>query len=140
VAVRKFKPTSDGRRFMTVSDFAEITRREPERSLLAPLPKKGGRNNRGRITVRHQGGGHKRKYRIIDFRRDKWGVPGRIAEILGESRHAHLQRDLTGEARFRIKRLETLQDELSLDVVPLDHARSLRHAHPCLHATNWIAD
>jgi large subunit ribosomal protein L2 len=78
---KKFKPTSAARRFMTVSDFAEITRREPERSLLTPLPKKGGRNNRGRITVRHQGGGHKRKYRIIDFRRDKWGVPGRIAEI-----------------------------------------------------------
>jgi large subunit ribosomal protein L2 len=78
---KKFKPTSAGRRFMTVSDFAEITRREPERSLLAPLPKKAGRNNRGRITVRHHGGGHKRKYRIIDFRRDKWGVPGRVAEI-----------------------------------------------------------
>jgi large subunit ribosomal protein L2 len=78
---KKFKPTSAGRRFMTVSDFAEITRSEPERSLLAPAAKKGGRNNRGRITVRNQGGGHKRRYRVIDFRRDKWGVPGRVAEI-----------------------------------------------------------
>jgi len=78
---KKFKPTSAGRRFMTVSDFAEVTRTEPERSLLDPATKTGGRNNRGRITVRHHGGGHKRRYRRIDFRRDKWGVPGRIAEI-----------------------------------------------------------
>ncbi len=66
---------------MTGSDFSEVTRSTPERSLLAPLPKRAGRNNRGRITVRHQGGGHKRKYRIIDFRRDKSGVPGRVAHI-----------------------------------------------------------
>ncbi|MEN0066336.1 MAG: 50S ribosomal protein L2 [Myxococcota bacterium] len=81
MGVKKFKPTSAGRRDMTGSDFAEITRSTPEKSLLAPLPKKSGRNNRGRITVRHRGGGHKRKYRIIDFRRDKWGVPGRVAHI-----------------------------------------------------------
>ena len=81
MAVKKFKPTSAGRRFMTVSDFAEITRSTPERSLLAPMSKKGGRNNRGRITVRHRGGGHKRRYRIIDFRRDKEGVPGRVASV-----------------------------------------------------------
>jgi large subunit ribosomal protein L2 len=78
---KSFKPTSAARRFMTVSDFAEITRSTPEPSLIAPLSKSGGRNNRGRITVRHHGGGHKRKYRIIDFRRDKSGVPGRVAEI-----------------------------------------------------------
>ncbi|TNE88632.1 MAG: 50S ribosomal protein L2 [Deltaproteobacteria bacterium] len=81
MAVKKFKPTSAGRRFMTVSDFAEITRSTPERSLLAPMSKKGGRNNRGRITVRHRGGGHKRRYRIIDFRRDKEGVPGKVASV-----------------------------------------------------------
>ncbi len=81
MATKKFKPTSAGRRFMTVSDFAEITRSKPERSLLAPAPKSGGRNNRGRITVRHRGGGHKRRYRIIDFRRDKEGVPGKVAAI-----------------------------------------------------------
>jgi large subunit ribosomal protein L2 len=81
MGVKKFKPTSAGRRFMTVSDFAEVTRRGPERSLTAPLHKKGGRNNRGRITVRRRGGGHKRRYRIIDFRRDKVGVPGKVAAI-----------------------------------------------------------
>ncbi len=81
MGVKKHKPTSAGRRGMTGPDFAEVTRSQPEKSLLAPLPKKAGRNNRGRITVRHQGGGHKRKYRLIDFRRDKWGVPGRVAEI-----------------------------------------------------------
>ena len=81
MGVKKFKPTSNGRRFMTGSDFAEVTTDRPERSLLEPLTKSGGRNNRGRITVRHRGGGHKRRYRRIDFRRDKTGVPGRVATI-----------------------------------------------------------
>jgi len=81
MGVKKFQPTSAGRRFMTVSDFAEITRSGPERSLVAPMKGKGGRNNRGRITVRRRGGGHKRRYRIIDFRRDKDGVPGKVAAI-----------------------------------------------------------
>ena len=81
MGVKKFKPTSNGRRFMTGSDFAEVTTDRPERSLLEPLTKSGGRNNRGRITVRHRGGGHKRRYRRIDFRRDKDGVPGRVATI-----------------------------------------------------------
>jgi large subunit ribosomal protein L2 len=81
MATKRFKPTSAGRRFMTVSDFAEITRSTPERKLVATLKSNGGRNNRGRITVRHQGGGHKRRYRLIDFRRDKQGVPGRVATI-----------------------------------------------------------
>ncbi|MCB9684535.1 MAG: 50S ribosomal protein L2 [Alphaproteobacteria bacterium] len=81
MAVKKFKPTSAGRRFMTVASFSEITRREPERSLVEPLSKSAGRGNTGRISVRHQGGGHKRRYRRIDFRRDKWGVPGKVAHI-----------------------------------------------------------
>ncbi|MCB9793332.1 MAG: 50S ribosomal protein L2 [Alphaproteobacteria bacterium] len=81
MGIKKFKPTSAGRRFMSVSDFAEVTTSTPERSLLAPLRKKGGRNNRGRLTARHRGGGHKRRYRIIDFKRDKMGVPGRVATI-----------------------------------------------------------
>ena len=81
MGVKKYKPTTNGRRFMTVSDFAEITRSKPERKLLAPAHKSGGRNNRGRITVRHRGGGHKRRYRIIDFRRDKVGVPGKVASV-----------------------------------------------------------
>jgi large subunit ribosomal protein L2 len=79
--MKKFKPTSPGRRFMTVESFAEITTTTPERSLLAPLTNKAGRNNQGRITVRHQGGGHKRKYRIIDFKRDKDGIPATVATI-----------------------------------------------------------
>ncbi|MBW1878058.1 MAG: 50S ribosomal protein L2 [Deltaproteobacteria bacterium] len=81
MGVKKFKATSGGRRFMTVSDFAEITRSEPERRLLAPAKGKGGRNNRGRISVRRRGGGHKRRYRIVDFRRSKEGVPGKVAAI-----------------------------------------------------------
>ncbi|MDP3058880.1 MAG: 50S ribosomal protein L2 [bacterium] len=81
MAMKKFKPTSPGRRFMTVENFDIITSTEPERSLLAPLKKKAGRNNQGRITVRHQGGGHKRQYRIIDFRREKDGVPAKVATI-----------------------------------------------------------
>jgi large subunit ribosomal protein L2 len=79
--VKKYQPTSPGRRFMTVSDFSEITKDTPEKSLLEPLKKKGGRNNTGRITVRHQGGGHKRMYRIIDFKRDKFDVPAKVAAI-----------------------------------------------------------
>lgn len=81
MAMKKFKPTSPGRRFMTVESFAEITTTTPERSLLAPLTNKAGRNNQGRITVRHQGGGHKRKYRIIDFKRNKDGIPATVATI-----------------------------------------------------------
>ncbi len=81
MAVRKFKPTSPGRRFMSVSDFGEVTKSEPEKSLLAPVSKKGGRNNNGRITTRHQGGGHKRRYRMIDFKRTKDGVPAKVHSI-----------------------------------------------------------
>ncbi|MCR8850791.1 50S ribosomal protein L2 [Rossellomorea sp. SC111] len=81
MAIKKYKPTSNGRRGMTSSDFAEITTDSPEKSLLAPLHKKGGRNNQGKLTVRHQGGGHKRQYRIIDFKREKDGIPGRVATI-----------------------------------------------------------
>jgi large subunit ribosomal protein L2 len=79
--LRSRKPTSAGRRFQTVSDFAEITRDRPERSLLASNPGSGGRNNLGRKTARHRGGGHKRQYRIVDFRRDKDGVPAKVAAI-----------------------------------------------------------
>ena len=81
MGVRKYKPSSPGRRFQTVSDFAEITTTTPEKSLLEPLPKKAGRNNYGRITTRHQGGGHKRTYRKIDFKRRKDGIPAKVASI-----------------------------------------------------------
>jgi large subunit ribosomal protein L2 len=79
--VQKFNPTTPSRRQMTMSTFEEVTATEPEKSLLAPLFKRAGRNNQGKITVRHHGGGHKRKYRIIDFKRTKDGIPGRVATI-----------------------------------------------------------
>ena len=79
--IKVYKPTSPGRRGMSVSTFEEITRSKPEKSLLRPLKSKAGRNFRGKITVRHRGGGHKRRYRVIDFKRDKFGVPGRVASI-----------------------------------------------------------
>ncbi|RLC90935.1 MAG: 50S ribosomal protein L2 [Chloroflexi bacterium] len=81
MGIKKFKPTSPGRRGMTGYTFEEITRSKPEKSLVRPLRKKAGRNSYGRITVRHRGGGHARKYRVIDFRRDKFGVPARVATI-----------------------------------------------------------
>ncbi|WP_026123313.1 50S ribosomal protein L2 [Nocardiopsis chromatogenes] len=82
MGIRKYKPTTPGRRGSSVSDFVEITRSEPEKSLVRPLHSKGGRNGHGRITTRHQGGGHKRAYRVIDFRRhDKDGVPAKVAHI-----------------------------------------------------------
>jgi large subunit ribosomal protein L2 len=81
MAIKVYKPTSPGRRDMSVSTFEEITRTEPERSLLQPLRKRAGRNSQGRITVRHRGGGHKRAYRVIDFKRDKLSVPARVASI-----------------------------------------------------------
>jgi large subunit ribosomal protein L2 len=79
--IKLYKPTSPGRRGMTVSTFEEITATTPQKSLLRPMRKQAGRNFRGKITVRHQGGGHKRRYRVIDFKRDKQGVPGRISTI-----------------------------------------------------------
>lgn len=81
MAIKKYKPTTNGRRGMTTLTNDEITVSKPEKSLLAPLNKKGGRNNTGKITVRHRGGGHKRQYRIIDFRRNKDGVLGKVATI-----------------------------------------------------------
>lgn len=79
--IKMYKPTSPGRRGMSVSTFEEITKTEPEKSLLVSLRKKGGRNAGGRITVRHRGGGHKRQYRLIDFKRDKLGIPARVTSI-----------------------------------------------------------
>ena len=81
MAVRKYKPSTPGRRGASVSDFGEVTRRSPEKSLTRPSPKRAGRNAYGRITARHQGGGHKRQYRVIDFRRDKDGVAAKVATI-----------------------------------------------------------
>src|SRR3982750_986516 len=79
--IRRYKPTSAGRRFMTVSTFEEVTKSKPDKALTTKLSKKGGRNNMGRITTRHQGGGHKRRYRVIDFKRLKDRVPAKVAAI-----------------------------------------------------------
>ncbi len=81
MAIKSFKPTTPTRRYHTVSAFDEITKSTPEKSLLQPVKRTGGRNAQGKITVRHQGGGHKRQYRMIDFKRDKTGVPGKCAAI-----------------------------------------------------------
>src|SRR3954469_17098656 len=79
--VRKYNPTSPGRRLMSVATFEEITKKKPEKSLLTAQKSSGGRNNTGRITTRHRGGGHKHHYRIIDFKRNKFGIPGKVAAI-----------------------------------------------------------
>ncbi|MEY2566750.1 MAG: large subunit ribosomal protein [Actinomycetota bacterium] len=103
--LRKRKPTSPGRRFQTVSDFSEITKSRPEKSLLAPKPSTGGRNSYGRKTARHRGGGHKRQYRIIDFKRNKDGVPAKVAAIeYDPNRNARicLLHYLDGEKRYII--------------------------------------
>ena len=81
MALRKRKPTSPGRRFQTVSDFSEVTRDHPEKSLLQPKPRTGGRNSYGRKTARHRGGGHKQQYRVVDFKRTKDGIPAKVATI-----------------------------------------------------------
>ena len=81
MALKKYSPTTPGRRFMTGADFSELTTTSPEKSLLRPLRKTGGRNSKGRVTIRHRGGGHKRRYRLIDFKRDKFGVPAKVTSI-----------------------------------------------------------
>ena len=101
--VKSYKPTTPSRRHMTGSTFEEITVNKPERSLLAPMKNNAGRNNQGKITVRHQGGGHKRKYRIIDFKRNKDSIPGRVATIEydpNRSANIALINYLDGEKRY----------------------------------------
>ena len=103
MAVKSFKPYSAGRRFMTVASFDEITADKPEKSLTERLVKKGGRNQQGKLTVRHQGGGHKRLYRVIDFKRNKDGIPARVATIEydpNRSARIALLNYLDGEKRY----------------------------------------
>src|SRR3954469_16374001 len=103
--LRKRKPTSAGRRFQTVSDFSEITKTRPEKSLLSPKPSTGGRNSYGRKTSRHKGGGHKQQYRMIDFRRNKDGVPAKVATVeYDPNRNARiaLLHSVDGEKRYII--------------------------------------
>lgn len=109
MGIKKYKPTSPGRRNMSVNTFDEVTKKEPEKSLLTPLKSKAGRNNYGRITVRHQGGGVKRKYRIIDFKRNKDGVPGKVAGIEydpNRSSNIALIHYVDGEKRYIIAPLK----------------------------------
>lgn len=103
MAIKTFNPTSPGRRTMTVLGLEEITKTKPEKSLLRPLKKSGGRNSRGRITSRHRGGGHKRRYRLIDFKRDKIGIPAKVASIEydpNRSAHIALLHYADGEKRY----------------------------------------
>jgi len=105
VPIRKRKPTSPGRRFQTSSDFVEVTKTKPEKALTKPKPKTGGRNSYGRMTSRHRGGGHKQRYRIVDFRRNKDGVPAKVAAIeYDPNRNARLAllHYLDGEKRYII--------------------------------------
>ena len=81
MAIKKFKPTTPAQRYKTVTDFSELSKKRPEKSLLEPVKRTGGRNNRGRITMRRMGGGHKRRYRVVDFKRDKVGIPAKVASI-----------------------------------------------------------
>ncbi len=124
--IRKAKPTSPGRRFQTHSDFSEVTRTEPEKTLLEPKPKKAGRNNYGRVTSRHQGGGNKVRYRVIDFRRIKDGVPAKVAHVeYDPNRNARIAllhyRD--GEKRYilmpnRVKVGDVIQSGPGADIRP----------------------
>lgn len=103
MGIKIHKPTSPGRRGMTGQTFSELTRKRPDKSLVVPLRKKGGRNNQGRITVRHRGGGVKRHYRIIDFKRDKLDIPGKVASIEydpNRSAHIALIHYVDGEKRY----------------------------------------
>ena len=105
MAIKVYKAITNGRRHMTSLDFAEITTSKPEKSLLAPLPKKAGRNNQGKITVRHHGGGHKKQYRIIDFKRNKDNVPAKVATIEydpNRSANIALLHYVDGEKRYII--------------------------------------
>ena len=117
MGVKKLKPTSPGRRFQTVSDFEAITKSKPEKSLLAKQKRSSGRNAKGRITSRHRGGGHKRRYRIVDFRRDKDGIPARLAAI-----------DLTFTVYFELAREERV-----------DHGQA-EHGRQCAQAEQGQAD
>ena len=115
MALKIYRPTSPGRRGMSGSTFEEITKSKPEKSLLLPLKKKAGRNNQGRITVRHRGGGAKRNLRIIDFKRDKFGVPGRVAAIEydpNRSARVALIHYVDGEKRYILAPLGLSVDDI----------------------------
>ncbi|WP_025273822.1 50S ribosomal protein L2 [Haloglycomyces albus] len=135
MAIRRYKPTTPGRRGSSVSDFAEITRSHPEKSLVKPITKTGGRGNGGKINTRHRGGGHKRRYRIIDFRRhDKDGIPAKVAHIeYDPNRTANiaLLHYVDGEKRYilaprDIKQGDRIESGQGADIKP-GNAMELRH-------------
>jgi len=126
MAIRKYKPTSAGRRFQSVADFTEITTDRPHRPLTKPLKKSGGRNNRGELTVWWRGGGHKRAYRVIDFRRDKHDVPGKVSTIEydpNRSARIALVTYADGEKRYILQPLglkvgDTVVASTKVDILP----------------------
>ncbi|MDD5475653.1 MAG: 50S ribosomal protein L2, partial [Syntrophales bacterium] len=126
MGIKTYKPTSPGRRSQTVSTFEEVTRKSPEKSLLRPLKKSGGRNNNGRMTSRYKGGGHKRRYRIIDFKREKTDIPGRVTSIEydpNRSSRIALVSYMDGEKRYilapvGLKPGDTVISSESADVKP----------------------
>ena len=126
MAIRKAKPTSPGRRFQSTSTYSEITRTQPEKSLVEPNPKKAGRNNNGRVTTRHQGGGNKTRYRVIDFKRNKDGVPAKVAHVeYDPNRNARiaLLHYKDGEKRYilmpnRVKVGDVIQSGPGADIRP----------------------
>ncbi len=129
MAIKKYKPTSPGRRFQTSLATDELTRKEPERQLVRPLKKTGGRNNHGRVTAWHRGGGHKRRYRIVDFKRDKCDIPAKVAAIeYDPNRSANLALLFyaDGEKRYilapqRLKIGDTVIASENADIQPGNH-------------------
>ena len=130
MGVKKLKPTTPGSRFATRADFSELTTSSPEKRLTRALRKKGGRNNTGRITIRRRGGGHKRRYRIIDFKRNKLEIPGKVATIEydpNRSAYISLIHYIDGDKRYIIspEKLKVGDDVISGENVPLKNANSL---------------
>ncbi|MCF7809081.1 MAG: 50S ribosomal protein L2 [Candidatus Marinimicrobia bacterium] len=131
MAVKTYKPITPGQRFKTTHSFEQVTRTEPEKSLLAPLKKSGGRNNRGRITSRRRGGGHRRHYRIIDFKRDKFDIPARVDSIeYDPNRSAHIALLIyaDGEKRYILapQKLDVGAQVISSDSAPVKVGNSLK--------------
>lgn len=135
MAIKKFKPTTPGRRYMSVPTFEEVTKKEPERSLVEVMKNKAGRNMQGRTTLRHRGGGHKRKYRIIDFKRDKDGIPAKVVAIeYDPNRTAYiaLLHYTDGEKRYILAPAgiavgDTVESGVNADIKP-GNALPLSHA------------
>ena len=139
MAIRRVKPTSPGRRFQAYSSFEEITKTKPEKRLLKALKKSGGRNAKGRITSRHRGGGHKRHYRVIDFKRDKIGIPAKVASIeYDPNRTANiaLVQYEDGEKRYI---LHVLKVDILLQHDKTEDVRNISVGHNSIAAISYVA-